>query len=279
MASVRANLRIWVKLFGRAGREFLRDEIPTVAASIAFYALLAFFPAVAAFVSLYGLFANVQTASQHLSYLQGFLPDNVLHFVVDEMVRASLTHTATLSLVFSLNFIVSIWSATSGVQALINGLNVAYGQKETRGIFAYYLLSLKITATALVGFILAFWMIVVMPAGKPQGESSFPEVLRWLTVWAANVAVLSAIYRYAPNREHRIAQRVLPGSLTASTAWVLVSLAFSWYVSSVAHYDQTYGPLGAVIGFMMWLWLGVVVVLFGAEVNAEAELMRNADWR
>jgi membrane protein len=121
----------WRGVFGRASREFIADDIPTVAAGATFYILLAFFPAVAGFVSLYGLFADIHAAREHLSYLRGILPADVLRFVGDEMIRVVSTHQSKLSGAFVLSLLISLWSANAGISALITGLNVAYEQKET----------------------------------------------------------------------------------------------------------------------------------------------------
>jgi len=121
-------------MFKRAAHEFLADDIPTVAAGATFYVLLAFFPTIVAFVSLYGLFADVHTANEHLAYLRGFLPRDVLRFVGDEMIRVTATHPSKLSWAFLLSLVISIWSANAGVSSLITGLNVAYEQKETRSL-------------------------------------------------------------------------------------------------------------------------------------------------
>ncbi len=255
-------------IFGRALRESLRDDISTAAAGVTFYALLAFFPVVGAFVSLYGLFADIAAAREHLAYLSGVLPEGVLRFVGDEMIRAASMHPSKLSLAFGLGLVLSIVSANAGVQALIGGLNLAYEQKETRGFLAYYLLSLSITVGALAIFIGAFVILVVIPKVSWLFGSN---LLRWPLLWTGTAAALSGIYRYGPNRGTRPKRYVLPGSLTASTLWLFVSLAFTWYVANFAQYDLTYGSLGAMVGFMMWIWLGQVVVLFGAELNAEVE--------
>ena len=132
----------------RAAREFVADDIPTVAAGATFYVLLAFFPAVAAFVSLYGLFADIPTAREHLSYLRGFLPGDVLRFVGDEMIRVTTTQASKLSWAFVLSLVISIWSANAGVSSLITGLNVAYEQKVLLD-----LVRLQVPATQLISLV------------------------------------------------------------------------------------------------------------------------------
>jgi membrane protein len=264
----------WRRMFLRAIREFIDDDIPTVAAGATFYILLAFFPTVAAFVSLYGLFANIDTAREHLSYLSGFLPGDVLTFVGDEMIRVTTTHTSKLSGTFILSLVISLWSANAGVSSLITGLNVAYEQKETRSFIVVHLLSLAITIGAIFAAIAAFVLVVAIPIAESflgLGGFDFRALFRWPLMAAGSVALIAVLFRYGPNCQPGGKRRVLLGAIFATFVWLLGSLAFSWYLGNFGHYDRTYGSLGTMIGFMMWVWLGVMVILFGAELNSEIE--------
>ena len=253
---------------------FIRDDIPTSAAATTFYLLLAFFPAVGAFVSLYGLFADIATAREHLSYLQGFLPMDVLRFVGDEMVRVTSAHPVKLSGGFLLGLLISIWFANSGVSSLMVGLNLAYEQKETRGLIESYLVSIAITIGVLVACIIAGALLLVIPILQTSlGLPSFNllELFRWPLLFVGTLAMLAALYRFGPNHRRHARRRVMLGALFASTVWLAVSWGFTWYVGNFAHYDRTYGSLGTMVGFMMWIWLGQMVILFGAELNSELE--------
>lgn len=268
--------QLW-RIFARSAARFVRDDIPTSAAGTTFYFLLAFFPAVVAFVSLYGLFADIQTASMHLSYLRGFLPADVLRFVGDEMVRVTTTHPAKLSGAFLLGLLISIWSANAGVSSLMVGLNVAYEQKEARGLIVTHLISLGITIGALVACMAAFVLVVAIPILQTRlGLPSFNllEVFRRPILFGGSVAMLAALYRFGPNHRRHASRRVMAGALLATTVWLLVSWGFSWYLGNLAHYDKTYGSLGTMVGFLMWIWLGQMVILFGAELNSELEQLR-----
>jgi membrane protein len=261
-------------MFMRAAKEFLADDIPTVAAGATFYVLLAFFPAVAAFASLYGLFEDISTAREHLSYLRGFLPASVLTLVGDEMIRVTTTQSTKLSGTFILGLLVSIWSANAGVSSLIAGLNVAYEQKETRSFIGVHLLSLAITIGAIFAAIGAFGLVIVIPIAEMflgLGKFDFLAMFRWPLLFAGSVALIAVLFRYGPNCKPGAKRRVLLGAIFASGVWLMGSLAFSWYLRNFGHYDRTYGSLGALMGFMMWIWLGIMVILFGAELNSEIE--------
>ena len=257
----------------RAAREFLNDDIPSVAAGATFYVLLAFFPTVAVFVSLYGLFADIQTAREHLSYLRGFLPRDVLNFVGDEMIRVTTTHSSKLSGAFILSLAISIWSANAGVSSLITGLNISYEQRETRGFFRVHLLSLTITVGAILAAIAAFVLVVAIPLAESfLGLSSLDlPIFRWPLLFAGSVALVAVLFRYGPDCKPGGKRRVFLGAIFASAVWLLGSLGFSWYLRNFGNYDRAYGSLGTLMGFMMWIWLGLMVILFGAELNAEIE--------
>jgi membrane protein len=276
LSPLRILLRDWRRIFVRAASEFLNDQIPNVAAGVAFYLLLAFFPGVAALVSLYGLIGDVNSARADLAYLMGILPADVLRFVGDEMVRATTTHSSQLSVGFIFGLLVSTWSANAGVQSVLSALTVAYERKETRSWLQLTLLSLGITVAGFIAAIAVPLLGVVIPAAQAQlGFSlTLPAFLRWPLIFAGGAAVLMVLYRYGPDRKLHDRCSLLPGSLFAAAAWIAVSLLFSWYVTHYAHYDRTYGSLGTIVGFMIWLWLGVMVVLFGAELNEEVERTR-----
>src|SRR5258708_34639997 len=200
----------------RAAARFVRDDIPTSAAAATFYLLLAFFPGVVAFVSLYGLFADIRTASADLSYLRGFLPADVLRFVGEEMVLVTNSHPAKLSGAFLLGLFISIWSANAGVSSLMVGLNVAYEQKETRGLIATHLISLGITIGALVACIIAFVLVVAIPNLQTSlglRSVNLLDVLRWPLLFVGSIALLAALYRFAPNHRWHAWRRVIPGAL------------------------------------------------------------------
>lgn len=258
----------------RSASEFMEDNIMNVAASATFYILLGFFPAVAAFVSLYGLFANVNNVGAHLSYLSGFLPASVLRFVGSELMRITMTHPSKLSGTFLLSLAFSIWSANAGVLSLIAGLNVAYEERENRSWIIGRLISLSITVGVLVvsvGAVFLFLALPLMQAALGLTSLHLLRVFRWPIIYAGTIAILSAMYWYGTSGRPRGHRRILPGTLLAATAWLGCSFLFSWYVANYAHYDRTYGSLAAVVGFLVWIWLGLMVILFGAELNCEIE--------
>ena len=253
--------------------EFFDDKIPDVAAAITFYVLLALFPAIAAFVSLYGLFASVAEAERHLAWLHGILPSRGLDVIGQDMIRLAAQHSQKLGLAFLAGLAVSLWSARAGASALIEGLNTAYEVTETRGYFGVLLRAFVFTVAALV-LSLAVFACATLPIfarAFPPHVAMVLDALRWFALVAAMFASLVVVYRFGPDGKRAGWSGVIPGALLAMVLWIAVSSLYSLYVADIANYDSTYGPLGAVVGFLMWIWLSLIVVLFGAELNAAME--------
>ena len=264
----------WKDILWRTWSEFNEDRIPTVAGGVSFFGLLALFPALGAFVSLYGLFADVKAAREQLRLLAGLVPREALDFVGDQMTRLAEAEHASLGLTFLFTLLVSLWSANAGVKALFDGLNVAYEEREKRGLVRLNLISLAFTFGAIAFLVLSFAGVVAVPValalvGLP--DLGFMSVLRWPILFAVAIAGLSLLYRYGPSREHARWRWITWGSVIGAALWLAASMVFSFYVSRFGHYDRTYGSLGAVVGFMSWLWISIIVVLVGAEINAEIE--------
>jgi membrane protein len=266
--------RGWKDILIRTGKEFSQDQIPLVAAGFTFYALLAIFPALGSFVALYGLFADVAQVQAHLQTLAMIVPRDMLQFLGEQMVRISTAGEGGLSLAFLGGLLLSLWSANGATKALITALNIAYDEIETRGFVRKILTSLTFT----VGFLL-FGVCAVAAIAAPPAIERFmgpgPAALfRWIT-WPALLASLglglALLYRYGPSRERAQWRWISWGSVAALTLWLAASAAFSIYVSNFADYEKTYGSLGAVIGFMMWVYVSGQVVLLGAELNSEIE--------
>jgi membrane protein len=272
-------VRGWFSLFKAAVGEFNRDRIPAVAAGVAYYGVLALFPGLAAFVAFYGLFGDIDDARKVLVLLTGIAPPETLQFIGDEMVRIAAIHHAQLSATFAVGVIVSIWSANAAVSALLGGLNVSYEQAEQRGWAPFTLESLAFTVGGIALALAASTVFLLAPrAVFLFGPNALTELspFRWPLLVLLVMGVLAVLYRFGPSRPRAHWRWVTPGSFLAAIVWLGASLLFSSYVGAFGHYDRTYGPLAAVVGFMVWLWLSVMIILFGAELNNEIERPRTS---
>jgi len=260
----------------RVYERFSRDRILLVAAGVTFYALLAFFPAIAALVSLYGLFADPSTVTKHLADLSGILPGGAMDLISDQVKRITSKGSGTLGFAFFSGLAISLWSANAGMKAIFDGLNVVYEEEEKRSFVALTLQALACTLGALVFFLLTLGAVVVLPVVLkvlPFGNvvEWLLTILRWPILYGVVVLGLACIYRYGPSRDKAQWRWLTWGSALAAAVWLVVSMLFSWYVANFGTYNETYGSLGAAVGFMTWVWLSTTVVLVGAEINAEME--------
>jgi membrane protein len=272
--------RSWKAIFLRTRKEFFQENIPMIAAVVAFYALLALFPGIAAFVALYGVFADVAEAERHLQALSFVLTPEMLKLVGDQMIRLASADKGGQSLAFAASLLVSLWSANGAVKAMMTGLTIAYDQEETRSYLRKTLVSLAFTLGFLVFVFAAIGLLAAGPAiaafaGQPAatlfGWISWPVLLAGLTVG------LALLYRFGPSRDPVRWRWITWGSIAVVIFWMIVSALFSLYVENFGHFNKTYGSLGAVIGFMIWIFLSMLVVLAGAELNAEIERQTAAD--
>ncbi len=265
----------WKDIAWRVVREVGADRLPSVAAGVTFFTLLALFPAIGVFVSLYGLFADVNAVREQLLELSTVLPAAAVSIIGDQMLMLAERPPASLSLAFLLSLLLSVWSANAGMKALFDGLNIAYDEDEKRNIVRLTVLTYLFTFCALIFLTLVAGLLVALPlAFKLLGLGELEGVwipLRWLILFGVAAAGFSVVYRHAPCRAKARWRWVTAGGMFAAGFWLIGSLGFSWYVNNIAQHDATYGSLGAVVGFMMWIWFSVMVVLIGAELNAEIE--------
>lgn len=266
----------WWSIAKRVAMESNEDRVMTEAAGITFYALLSLFPAMTAMVSLFGLFADRQTIAAHLGDLQGVLPQGGMSIISDQLDRLLASPQQALGFGAIVGLLVALWSANQGTKAMLDALNIVYEETEKRSFVFRTILSLGMTLGALVFVLIAMGAIVVLPVMLKfiwlgQGIETALSLVRWPIMLVAMTLLLAVLYRYGPSRELARWRWVTYGGVFAAVTWLIASAGFTWYVANFGNYDATYGSLGAVIGFMTWIWLSSIVVLVGAELNAEME--------
>jgi membrane protein len=266
----------WKDIAGRVYGQLQEDRLLAVAAGAVFYMLLALFPALTALVSLYGLFADPTLIDEHLSLLAGMMPEAAITIIREQVTRIARTSSNALSLGFLFGLGLALWSANAGMKAIIDALNVVYDEPEKRGFIKLTLVAFAFTLGGLAFVIVALGAVVVAPLilawlGLESRGLQIVSLLRWPGLFLIVLLWLAILYRFAPSRTNPRWEWLSVGSLVAAVAWLAGSALFSWYLSNFANYDATYGSLGAAIGLMMWLWLSVIVILIGGELNAEIE--------
>ena len=269
-------LRGWKDILWRTYERIGEDRLLAVAGGVVFFGLLAVFPAVTAVVSLYGLFAKASTINEHLSAAGGLLPDGAMSIVQDQVNRLTAKGDAKLGLGFIVGLSIALWSANSGMKAILDALNVVNEEKEKRGFIKLNLVSLCFTLAAIASVLLALGAVVILPVALSYlGLHAVTDLLirlaRWPILLVLIVLGLAVLYRFGPSRREPRWRWISVGSVVAAIAWLAASALLSWYLTRFANYDATYGSLGAGIGLMMWMWISSIVILFGAELNSEIE--------
>ncbi len=263
-------------VFWRLTGEIIADRVTLVAAGVTFYILLSLFPALGALVSLYGFIADPATMAKHITFIADILPPGAFDIILTHLNVLVQAKASTLSTSFLVGFAIALWSANSAIKALFDAMNIAYGEVEKRGIIRLNLISLAFTGMALLLAAVFIAAIGGVPAvlsylWLDRWQETLIRILRWpivLTVIGAGVAL---IYRVGPSREHAKIRWLTWGAVFSTLFWLATSILFSLYLSTFADYEATYGALGALIGFMIWTWISVIIVIVGAELNAELE--------
>ena len=266
--------RGWKDILWRVYGGLGEDRILMNAAGVTFYALLALFPTIAAFVSIYGLFADPSRIADQLDTLAGLLPGGGMEVIRDQLTRVASQSNGSLTLGVIIGLLVSLWSANGGMKALFDALNVVYGEQEKRSFLRLNATTLTFTLAMLCFGILAIAAIVAVPVilnALPDVLGTVVNWARWPVMAALIAVMLALIYRYGPSRDEPQWRWISWGSVFAAVSWLVFSAAFSFYAANFGTFNQTYGSLGAVIGFMLWIWLSVTVILLGGKLNAEIE--------
>jgi membrane protein len=266
----------WRDILWRVKDEITRDRVMIVAGGVTFYAILSLVPMIVAFVSLYGLIADPDDVASLVESLRGTVPEEMLGLIQEQLDRLVEAETGTLGLTTAIGIAIALWSANGGVKGLIEAMNVAYDEREERSFVKLNLTAMSMTLSGMVMVTVLIALAAILPvvlANLPlQGWiDALLRWGRWPLMAALLVLALGVIYRYGPDRRTAQWRWISPGAVVAAIGVIVVSAAFSFYTSNFAAYGDTYGSLGAVIAAMMWLWLNAIVVIIGAEINAEIE--------
>lgn len=272
----------WKDIMLRAWREVSNDHVGIIAAGVAFYGLLALFPAISALMAISGLIFAPERITEQLEAVSAFMPEGAADIIIGQATEVAGSHSGGLGLAALAGIAIALYSASKGVASLIEGINVAYDEEETRGFLRLTLTNLGLTVFLIVGMSAGLGATLVLPSILsiidlgPTTEALI-GLARWAVLLALTVAGILVLYRHAPDREPAEWRWLLPGALLACILWIAASIGFSVYVENFGSYNETFGALAGVIVLLMWLWLSAYVLLLGAEVNAEAEAQVRPD--
>lgn len=268
--------RGWLDIVKRTQKEIKTDNVTLIAAGVAFYSMLAIFPALIAVVTIYGLVANPNDVARQVASFAKNLPPGAGDLLTNQLGKIVAASHRSLSIALAISLVGALWSASAGIQALVKGLNLIYDEQETRGFVKLRGLALLLTFGAIVVVLGAIGLIAVLPGvlnkiGLARAGELAVSYGRWPALIILVAVALAILYRLGPDRAKPRWRWVSWGALAAVVLWVAISAGFSYYVSNFGKYNQTYGSLGAVIVLLLWLWLSALAALIGAELDAEIE--------
>nr|MBA3232937.1 YihY/virulence factor BrkB family protein [Propionibacteriales bacterium] len=272
----------WWQVTKRAWSETKVDQVPLLAAGVAFFGFLSLFPAVIAAVMTYGLVADPKQIRDQVSSVTDAMPADARSLLMGQIDTITSTPQQSLGIGLLIALALALWSASGGVGYLISAVNLAYDEEENRGFVRRKGLALLLTFGAIVFALLGIALVAVAPAVFDSLDLSIvgrvvAEIVRWLLLLFLVTVGLAVVYRVAPDRDAPRFAWVSVGAAVATVIWLVASLGFSLYVDNFGSYSKTYGSLAAVVVMLLWLWITCYVVLFGAEVNAESEAQTIAD--
>ncbi|MGA4605455.1 MULTISPECIES: YihY/virulence factor BrkB family protein [Pseudoalteromonas] len=272
----------WWDVSKRLYHSLSQDNLSLVAAGVAFYALLAIFPALAAVVSIYAYFSSPAEMVDQLLPLIELLPPSSQEIMLQQLKALTQKSQTSLSLGAIFTLFLTIWSSSKGCQALITACNITYHEHNKRQFLQALVVRFLFSVGAIFVAIVALSIIGILPivlnlVGFTTALDSIIQIITWSILAALFHFSLAFVYRYAPHRRAAKWRWITLGSFTATGLWILASLGFSYYVAQFASYNETYGSLGGVVIMMMWLYLSAYIIIFGAALNASTELQTLKD--
>lgn len=276
------NWAAWRQVLGRVWQGITTDHLSIIAAGVAFFCVLAIFPAIATLIAVYGLVADPHNVAETLEAARPLLPGEVFGIIEGQVDALIAAPQAKLGVASVVSFVLVLWSARAGVSALMEGMNVVYGEVDTRSIVVQYAISVALTLAFIAVTIVALFAVVAVPTVLNFTDIGiFGQFLAraapLVILGAAIVFVIGGLYRYAPRRAPARKRWITVGAVLAAAGWLIVSLALSAYFARFPDFNRTYGSLGAIVGLLFWLYASAFVVLLGAEVNAQLELQTEED--
>jgi membrane protein len=276
------SFRDWRAVLVRGGRAALADNVTDIAASLSYYAFLAFPAMLLVAVGIFSQTAGPGTVASMLDRLEGVVPAEALTLIDESLTRVIENRSGGVALI-AVGFALALWTASGAMNALMRGLNRVYGREESRSFLRQRATALAMLACLLVAFALVFLLLVLGPhlsgwVGEALEIESLLGWLWWILQWPVLLlgllGIFAGVYYLGPNVAHPRWRFLTPGAVAAVVIWLAASGLFAVYVGSFGSYNKAWGSLAAVIILLTWLWLSALALLLGAEINAEAERSR-----
>lgn len=276
------SARGWKEILLRAWNDVGRDHVSLIAAGVAFYGLLALFPAITALIAISGLILEPSQIAQQIENLSALLPEGAANIIIDQATQVAGSQEAGLGLAALVSIALALYSSSKGVASLIEGLNIAYEETDKRGFIAKKLITLGLTIFLIVGMVAGLSATIILPGilsiiNLGPTTEMLIGLARWAVLLIMTIAGIAVLYRFGPDRSAPKWRWLTPGAVLACVLWIAASVGFSFYAENFGSYNESFGTLAGAIILLMWLWISAYVLLLGAEINAEAELQTHYD--
>jgi membrane protein len=263
----------WFQIAKRGWAEAKTDNVPLLAAGMAYYAFLAIFPALIAAVLIYALVADPGQIAEQVNNLGSALPAEIRKTITDQITLAEGRGAGWGAVIAIL---LALFSASGGVGNMMTAINTAYDEEETRGFVKKRAIALALTLGAIIFLLVVVALVAVLPGVlQVLGTSTLVtvaiQVVRWLLIVVVIAIALAVLYRVAPDRDAPKMRWTSVGAAIATVLWILASVGLSLYVSNFGSYAKTYGALAGIVILLLWLFITSYAILLGAEINAESE--------
>ena len=269
--------RGWKDIAKRSFKRTIADNVGLVSAGVAFYGFFALLSLLGLIVLAYGFFTDPHSVIDQMRTVTAVLPGDVTTIITQQLLTVVESSAKTKGLGLLIAILVAIYGGTNGAAATITALNIAYEEKEKRSLFRYYLLAVSMTLGALLVALCALagtaalaYLRHLLPAASDATVIA-GKVIGYLLLVPLAAGVAATLYRFGPSREDAKWEWITPGSLFAAITWMLLTVAFGFYVSHLTNYKASYGSLAAVVAMLTWMYLSAYAFVFGAELNSEIE--------
>jgi membrane protein len=282
----RIGLSGWRGVLVRTVKEFRDDHLTDRAAALTYYAVLSIFPALIALVSIVGLFGDPESTTESLTDIVSELGPESAASTFAGPIEQVTSNRGAAGVLLIVGIATALWTASGYIGAFGRAANEIYEVEEGRPFWKLRPLQMAITLLMVVLLALVLVALVLTgPLASAVGEAigvgdtavTVWDIAKWPVLLVVVIFIFGVLYYLSPNVKLRGARWITPGSVLAIVLWIVASAAFAFYVSNFGSYDKTYGTLGGVITFLVWLWIGNIAVLLGVELNAELERERELE--
>jgi membrane protein len=274
--------RDWLEIVKRAGNNTIDDNMPMIAQALAYSTFIAIPAVLLVTLGVFTLVAGPQTITTLMNHFGSVMPQQATQLLGESLTRLSRNQSAGVTMAV-VGFVLALWSTTGAMTSYMAGLNIAYGREETRSFVRKRVLALAMAACIGAAFLLVAVLLIFGPTiqhylGEALGIPGALGYIWWGAQWpillVGLLAAFATLLYLGPNVEHRRWSFLTVGTAAAVGVWLAISGLFALYTSHFGSYNKAWGSLAAVIVMLTWLWLSSLALLFGAELNAEADRRR-----